>query len=132
MRCLKVCLWVGAVGCLLSVAGLFLPLSVIESWANKLGAGPFPDSAVVGYALRTMSATWVAAGVFLVILALDPMKYGVLVPFSGAAAVFLGVVCAISGLVSGIPLWWFMGDALSCTVFGILILLFWKRVKPGG
>jgi len=76
-----------------------------------------------------MSATYAAAGVFFVILALHPMKYGVLVPFSGAAAVFLGVVCAISGYVSRMPFLWFMGDAVACTLFGILILLFWRRVR---
>ena len=132
MRGLKICLWVAAVGSLLSVAGVFLPLSVIESLATMLGMGPFPDSPVVVYALRTMSATYVGIGVFFVILALNPMKYGVLVPLSGAAAVFLGVACAIYGLLSGIPLWWFVGDALACTIVGILILLFWRRVKAGG
>ena len=63
------------------------------------------------------------------ILALHPMKYGVLVPFSGLAAVFLGVVCAIAGLVVGMPVLWFLGDSVSCTVLGVLILVFWRQAK---
>jgi len=68
-------------------------------------------------------------GVFFVILALHPMKYGVLVPFSGLAAVFLGVVCAIAGLVVGMPVLWFLGDSVSCTVLGVLIVVFWRQAK---
>jgi len=57
------------------------------------------------------------------------MKYGVMVPFSGMAAVFVGVVCAIAGLLAAMPLWWFMGDSLSCLVLGVLVLVFWRQAK---
>jgi len=60
---------------------------------------------------------------------MDPMKYGVMVPFSGLGAVFVGVVCAIAGLLSEMPLWWFMGDSLSCLVLGVLILVFWQQAS---
>jgi integral membrane sensor domain MASE1 len=68
-------------------------------------------------------------GYFFVILALHPMKYPVLEPFSGIAAVFLGVVCAISGSMVRMPAIWYLGDALSCVVLGVLILVFWQRAK---
>ncbi len=71
--------------------------------------------------------TYVAIGVFYIILGLDPMKYGAMVPFSGAAAVFVGVCCGAFGLLSEMPLAWFLGDFLGCTVLGVLILAFWRR-----
>ena len=129
MRALKICLWIAGIGCLLSVLGIFLPVGSIESFVQLFGEQSFPDSPVFLYALRLMSATYAAVGVFFVILALDPMKYGVMVPFSGLGAVLIGVVCAIVGLLEAIPLWWFLGDSLSCVVVGVLIFVFWQQAK---
>ena len=129
MRALKICLWIAGVGCLLSVFGMFLPMSVFESIAKFFGIELLPDSPLLVYAVRLMSATYAAVGVFFIILALDPMKYGVMVPFSGVGAVFVGVVCAIAGLSTAMPLWWFLGDSLSCLVLGVLILVFWQQAK---
>ena len=129
MRSLKVCLWVAAVACLISVAGLFLPISVFESLANRFGMEACPDLPMTAYAIRVMSATFVAVGAFLVILARAPMRYGVMVPFSGVAAVLLGIVCGVAGLMSEMPLVLFAGDALFCIVFGVLILFFWRRAR---
>jgi len=127
MRALKICLWIAGVGCLLSVFGMFLPMSAIESIAKFFGIESLPDSPLLVYAVRLMSGTYAAVGVFFIILALDPMKYGVMVPFSGVGAVFVGVVCAIAGLLTAMPLWWFLGDSLSCLVLGVLILVFWIK-----
>ena len=132
MRALKVCLWIAGVGCLLSVFGMFLPVRVVESLARAFGGEAFPDSPLFVYAVRLMSATFVGVGVYFVILARDPMKYGVMVPFSGLAAVCLGVVCGITGLAVGMPLFWFLGDSLSCVVLGALILVFWRKAKMAG
>jgi hypothetical protein len=129
MRALKICLWIAGVGCLLSVFGMFLPMSVFESIAKFFGIESLPDSLLFMYAFRLMSATYAAVGVFFIILALQPMKYGVMVPFSGVGAVFVGVVCGIAGLLTAMPLWWFLGDSLSCLVLGVLILVFWQQAK---
>ena len=129
MRALKICLWIAGVGCLLSVFGIFLPMPVFESIAKFFGIELLPDSPLLVYAVRLMSATYAAVGVFFIILALQPMKYGVMVPFSGLGAVFVGVVCAIAGLSTAMPLWWFLGDSLSCLVLGVLILVFWQQAK---
>jgi len=129
MRALKICLWIAGIGCLLSVFGMFLPVSAIESITKFFGIESLPDSPQFMYAVRLMLGTYTAVGVFFIILALDPMKYGVMVPFSGLGAVFVGVVCAIAGLLSEMPLWWFLGDSLSCLVLGVLILVFWQQAK---
>ncbi len=129
MRGLKICLWIAGIGCLLSVVGLFLPLSACESIAGFFGIETLPDSPLIMYAIRTVSATFIGIGVFFIILALNPMKYGVMVPFSGLVAVFIAVVCLITGLAVGMPATWFLGDSLSCLVLGILILAFWQQAK---
>ena len=129
MRALKICLWIAGVGCLSSVFGMFLPVSAWESVAKFFGIESFPDSPLLLYGARLMSAVSVAVGVFFVIMARHPMKYGVMVPFSGIAAVFVGLVAGITGLEAAMPLLWFLGDSLSCVVLGVLILVFWRRAK---
>ena len=129
MRGLQICLWIAGVACLLSVFGMFLPISAWESIARYFGLESLPDSPLVVYVVRLMSATFVGVGAYFVILARDPMKYGVMVPFSGLAAVCLGVVCGITGLAVGMPLFWFLGDSLSCVVLGALILVFWRKAR---
>jgi hypothetical protein len=129
MRALKICLWIAGILCLLSVFGMFLPISACESIAKFFGGDSFPDSPMVLYAVRVMSADYVATGVYLIILALCPMKYPVLIPFTGLAAVFLGVVFGITGLIAAMPPMWFLGDSLSCLVLGSLILVFWQKAK---
>ncbi len=126
---LKICLWIAGILCLLSVAGLFLPLSACESFAGLFGIDTLPDSPLVMYAVRTASAAFIGIGAFFIILAMNPTKYGVMVPFSGLVAVFIAVVCVITGLVVKMPALWFLGDSLSCAVLGVLILIFWRQAK---
>ena len=132
MRGLKICLWIAGILCLLSVVGMFLPIRVVESFARAFGVQALPDSPLVMYVVRVMSATYAAVGVYFVILARDPMKYAVLVLFTGLAAVFVGVVCGITGASVGMPPLWVLGDFISCTVLGVLILVFWRQVKMAG
>ena len=129
MRGLKICLWIAGVGCLLSVFGIFLPVSAWESIVKFFGIEPLPDSPLFFYAARLMSATYAGVGVFFIILALRPVDYGIMVPFSGLAAVVLGVICAVTGFAVKMPNLWFLGDSLSCAVLGVLILVFWRQAK---
>ncbi len=127
MRPLMMCLWTVGILCCLSVVGLFLPMSAVQYLSETVINQPFPESPALAYAVRALCATYLAVGVCYLILAVDPMKYGVLVPFSGVAAMFVGVVCGIFGLITGIAPLWFGGDFIVCTAFGLLILIFWRR-----
>jgi hypothetical protein len=108
---------------------MFLPVSAIESITRAFGIESLPDSPQFMYTVRLMSGTYTAVGVFFIIMALDPVRYGVMVPFSSLGAIFVGLVCVIAGLLTAMPVWWFMGDSLSCLVLGVLILVFWQQAK---
>ena len=129
MRALKICLWVAGIVCVLSIFGMVLPVSSLKSISKLYGIESFADSPQFIYAIRVGLGTYAAVGIFFVILALDPLKYGVMVPFSALGAIFVGVVCAIAGLSTKVAFWWFMGDSLSCLIWGILMLVFWQQVK---
>ena len=130
MRGLKICLWIAGIGCLLSVFVMFfMPVSIWESITKFFGVESIPDSPLFLYVARLMSAMCAMIGVFFIILALRPMKYGAMVPFSGLAVVFVGMVCWVTGLVMGMPSRWVLSDSLSSIVLGTLIFAFWKRTK---
>lgn len=130
MRGLKICLWIMGILCLVSVVGVFLPISAWESIAKVFDADlVLPDSPMFEYMVRLMCATYAGVGVYFVILALNPMKYGVLIPFSGIAAIALGLVCVITGLIVGMPVAWFLGDASGALVLGVLIVIFSRLAK---
>ena len=131
MKCLKICLWITAVLCLTATVCMLLPIPTLESLLKNFGIGPLPDTPISIYITRLLSATYAVVGVFLIILALDPMKYGVMVPFSGVSALFLGLVCGTVGVISVMPKLWFLGDALSGIILGLLILISWQKVKKG-
>jgi len=127
MRGLKICLWIACIGCLLSISGMILPISTWQPIAKFFGVGSIPESPLVIYLVRVMSASYAVIGIFFIILALRPMDYGIMVPFSGLAAVVLGFVCALTGVTVGMPAIWYLGDSLSCIVVGLLIVLFWQN-----
>ena len=132
MRALKTCLWITGVFFLLSIIGLFMPFSVWQSLAKFFGVEPFPDSPLLVYLIRAMSATYVGVGVFYIILASNPDKYRKLVLFSGIALVLLGLVCVISGQMLDLPAKWFLSDSLSCIILGFLIIVFWQKGSKAG
>ena len=129
MRGLKICLWLAGIGCLLSVFGMFMPMSMWRSVAEFFGIEQLPDTPLFEYVIRVMSATYVGIGVFYVLLARKPLSYGEMVPFSGIAAVLLGVVCLMTGSLLEFPPLWYLGDTISCIVIGFLILIFWQKAK---
>ena len=131
MRCLKVCLLITAFSCLAAALFMILPIPTIESFFENFGIESLPDTPIFIYITRLVSATYAVIGVFLIIMALDPMKYGVMVPFAAVSTLFIGLVCGTVGVISVIPKLWFLGDALFGIILGLGILISWQKVKKG-
>ncbi len=131
MRALKVSLWISGLLCLLGVVGLVLPLSVFKNLAAAFGIDQtqFPSSPLTEYIIRLMLATSVMIGIFFIMLAKDPMKYGIFVPFAGLGTLFLGIACILTGFFVKMPTIWYLGDSLPCIILGTLILTFWNKAK---
>jgi hypothetical protein len=129
MRGLKICLWVAGIFCLSAVVGVFAPMSVWPRVTGLFGVESLPDAPVFVYFARLLSVTYGAIGVFFIILALRPEKYGVIVPFSGIVSALIGVTALITGTVVQLPAKWFLCDSLPCIVLGVLIFVFWQQRK---
>jgi hypothetical protein len=129
MRGLKVCLWIAGLFCLSAVFGVFAPMSAWPKVTGFFGVETLPDAPVFVYFARLLSASYGAIGIFFIILALRPVKYGALVPFSGIASVIIGATALITGIFVQMPAKWYLCDSLPCIILGILILAFWQQAK---
>ena len=130
MYALKICLWINGLGFLLSLITAFMPMRLLDSFYTTLLGQPLPDLEEIVYAVRLASVMAAMLGGFFILLALRPVECGTLVPFAGLATAFLDAICVIGGLEAGMPPWWFLGDALWCLLFGILIVVFSQQVRP--
>ena len=66
-------------------------------------------------------------GIFFVILARNPLKYGTMLPFAGYGLLCYGMFWFLGGLRYQLPVWTFSGDVIIGLVAGILILALRKR-----
>jgi len=134
MRALKICLWIVGIFFLTGLVGLFLPDAVWVSIVQFFGveAAAFTDFPLAEYMLRACLAMSAIIGVYLIVMALDPAKYKVLIPLTGLALMSLGLVCLLSGLLSAMPAKWFIADSFSCMLPGTMIIVFWQTAKLTG
>ena len=77
MTGLKIWLWIAGLFCLSAVVGVFAPMSMWPKVTGIFGVETLPDAPVFVYFARLLSATYGAIGIFFIILALRPAKYGV-------------------------------------------------------
>jgi hypothetical protein len=129
MTGLKIWLWIAGLFCLSAVVGVFAPMSMWPKVTGIFGVETLPDAPVFVYFARLLSATYGAIGIFFIILALRPLKYGVLVPFSGIVSILVGATALVTGIMVQMPAKWYLCDSLPCIILGILILAFCSQAK---
>ena len=118
----------------LCLCGVFmlLPVSWLKAMAGWFIAAEvldpvWPTAALFGYLLRTCLAAYLWIGVVLLVAASDPKKYRRLVDVAVCMLILLAVVCVAGGIASGIPPTYYLGDAVSSAIVGVLLLAF----RPG-
>ena len=121
----------GAALCLCGVF-IFLPVSWLKVMAGWFIAAEvldpiWPTAPLFGYLLRTCLAAYLWIGVVLLVAASDPKRYRRLVDVAVCMLILLAVVCVAGGIASGIPPTYYLGDAVSSAIVGVLLLAF----RPG-
>jgi hypothetical protein len=127
MKGLKIVLWICAVCCLLGFVAAALPWAVIVACFEWFDLKPPPTEPVMTYMLRVSVATFGFIGIFFVLLARNPLKYGGMLPLAAYGLLCFGVFCLVGGIRYGLPAWAYSGDVAFGLVAGILILTFRKK-----
>ncbi len=123
MKGLKTVLWICGALLLLEFVEMLVPVRFLASWCGRFGI-EMPLDSMSTYMMRMCQASFGLMGVFLIILAKDPLKYGPMVLLAGYGDLFLALVVLAWGSRYGLPpLMVWLGTATLVTV-GVLILLF--------
>ena len=98
MKGLKNTLWVCAVVFLLSFVFVPLPWRVFTDWFNQYGVQIHAAEPWAVFCARLFLATYGMIGVFFVILALNPLKYGEMLLLAAYGLLLLGVFVLIGSI----------------------------------
>ncbi len=124
---LKAMLWVSAVGFLLPITFILLPWTIIKDIYLWFGVEPISSDVINIYVFKIACVLSGMFGVFLVILAKNPLKYGAMLSLGSYGLLFFGVLSFILGLSLAMPVILYIGDALFGLVLGFLIMMFARK-----
>jgi hypothetical protein len=124
MKGLKNTLWVCAIGFLLNFIFAALPWQAMTAWANVFGVQMPAAEPWIVFAVRTLFTTYGMIGVFFVILARNPLKYGAMLLLAAYGLLLLGILELIGGIRYAFPLIIYIIDVIFCFITGVLILIF--------
>ena len=124
MKGLKNTLWVCAIGFLLSFIFAVLPWRAFTAWANQFGVQIPAAEPWIVFWVRILFTTYGMIGVFFVILARNPLKYGAMLLLAAYGLLLLGILELIGSIRYALPLITYIVDVIFCFITGILILIF--------
>ena len=128
MKALKVILWISAIGSGLSgFASAFLPWHIITGWIASSGVQPPGNESATIYMFRLGFMAYGMMGVFFGILATNPLKYGVMLPFAACFLICYALFRFVGGIAYQYPVGHYLGDFITGILFGVLILILRKR-----
>ena len=128
-KILRTALRIVGAGSMLVVGAVLMPGSWMAAAHHKLGLGLFPESAIVDYMARQLSAFYVVFGGLFVMLAYDVRGYARLISYVGWATIGLGVVFTVVDISNGLPLWWIVAEGPGAVGFGVMVLALQRKIS---
>jgi len=125
----RIFLLAGAVGWGVSILGVLLPWRVMDCILQNMGAVAAVSDVQMRYWFRMAAGSWAVVGFFFLMAFLRPRKYADLIPLLAWGSLFEGAVLLLHGLILGVPLFPFAGDAAFCLIVGAG--LYFTGRRPG-
>ena len=127
MKGLKIILWISAIGSLSGFITSILPWHIITDWMTLTGIQPPGNEPATIYMFRLCFMAYGMIGVFLLVLARNPLKYGGMLPLAACFLIFYALFRLVCGILYQYPVWHYIGDFIVGIVFGISIFIFRKK-----
>ena len=127
MKGLKITLWFTAVCCLSGFALAALPwkaMTALCGWAGIQAPSAMPLTVFI---YRLFSAVIGVIGIFFVMLARNPLKYGGMLSLAAYGISGYGIFALFGGMRYGFPAWTYSLDFTFGVVVGILLIIFRKK-----
>lgn len=115
MKNLKITLWVCAIFFLLSFLFVPLPWRTFTAWFNQYGIQIPTAEPFTVFMARIYLMTFGMIGVFFVILARNPLKYGEMLLLAAYGLLLFGLLALIGSILYILP------NALPITIIGTII-----------
>jgi hypothetical protein len=118
----------GGLTCL-AVFAIFLPttwMAVIHRW---LGLGEFPDTPIIQYLARSISALYALCGGLTILASLNVHRFGPVITYLAIASMLFGVVMIGVDMMAAMPTSWTAGEGPPILALGLVILLLNRRVQ---
>jgi hypothetical protein len=129
MKALKIILWFAAIsGGLSGFINAFLPWHLINEWMIYTETPTLGNEPATIYMYRLGFMAYGMFGVFLGILALNPLKYGAMLPFAASFLFCYASFRLVGGILYQYPIEKYVPDFVICFLLGSLILFLRKRV----
>lgn len=116
---------------ILAFIAVVMPRSWMETAHAWLGMGDMPGGPLIMFMIRQASYTYGMHGISLWVIASNVERFRLLVLLNGIAFLVAGPVFFLIDYTSGMPLWWTLGDTLSCAFFGAALLWLSRNSKTG-
>jgi hypothetical protein len=113
-----------------SAYGVFARWENVVTALKGLGAGTLPDDPMLDYWLRMAAGAFTLVGTGYLLVALQPRKYAVMLPWFGWIMIGEGIVLLSHGLRLGLGPLPFAGDVSACFGGGLGILLTRRAAAP--
>ncbi len=107
---------------ILAAVAVFMPFSWMDTCHQLLGMGELPDSPIVSYLARSLSAFYVWIGAFVLLISFDVRKHRQLISLFAASIFVMGGVAIWVDLASGMPPAWTWGEGPPMLIIGPLIV----------
>jgi hypothetical protein len=113
---------------LLAAPAIFLPFGTMKAINDALGLAPLPDTPLLNYLTRSISALYVYQGALNLILSFDIRRHRPLIVFVAWANVTLGVFLLVLDPLAGMPLYWTLLEGPVVLAAGAVMLWLLRQV----
>ena len=110
-----------------SLFGVVLPWTTAVEALQGLGAKTIPTDPMLDYWLRMASGAFTLVGGLFLLLALQPVRYAVIIPWFGWLMLAEGTILLVHGVRLHLPPLPFYADTSACFLGGLGILFLSRR-----
>jgi hypothetical protein len=107
---------------LLAAVAIVLPFATMKTINDAIGLAELPDTPLINYLTRSVSALYVFQGLLLLYLSFDVRRYPQIITFVAWVNIGFGVFMLILDTVIGMPWLWTIAEGSSILSVGMVIL----------
>ena len=130
-RILVILLRAIAVAASLAIVPVFMPHAWMDACHGWLGLGTLPETPIIVYLTRSLSAMYAFHAGLLWIISRDVRRYAAIITYIALAVMVFGAVMLWIDVRAGLPLFWIAGEGPFTIVMGLVILVLQRKASSG-